>query len=166
MERRGRGKKTQTHTPQYQKAAMSQHLNSHSHSRLLFPSHASTLPVEVAYNPQNSGRGQQREEGKVQFNRTYSLGMELELYVNPILSTFEKINFYLSWIYIAARVQTFLQFAATTQSCSRDWGEQLHLALAELELSARLLRYSPQSKENSVTSQPLQSPDSFEHSLK
>lgn len=37
--------------------------------------------------------------------------MELELYVNPvtsILSTFEKIDFYLSWIYIAARVQTFL----------------------------------------------------------
>jgi len=53
----------------------------------------------------------------------------------------------------------------TTQSRSRDWGEPLHFAPTELELSAKLLRYSAQSKENSVISQPRQSSSYFEHSL-
>lgn len=61
-EEMGEKKKT---TPQHQKAAISQQLNSHSYSSLLFPAHASTVPAEVVCNPQNSERLQQREEGKV-----------------------------------------------------------------------------------------------------
>lgn len=51
-------------TPQCQKAVVSQHLNNHGYSHLLFPVHASTIPVEVVWNPQNSEPQQTEGRGK------------------------------------------------------------------------------------------------------
>lgn len=47
------------------------------------------------------------------------------------------------------------------------WGEELHFSsYRELELSAKLLRYSPWSQENTIAAQPLQPSNFFKHNLK
>lgn len=60
----GHGTESRQTTTQHQKAATRQHRNSHSHSCLLFPSHASSVSVEVVYISQNSQPGQKVKRGK------------------------------------------------------------------------------------------------------